>query len=77
MIYLSIQICGLLCTLLVLQYFVVNKIYSQVHRLLPMLLTMSGVYNFYMIVDYITGAEDVFRFLEDLPVIVFPSDATV
>lgn len=66
MIYLSIQICGLLCTLLVLQYFVVNKIYSQVHRLLPMLLTMSGVYNFYMIVDYITGAEDVFRFLEDL-----------
>lgn len=44
----------------------VMDVYSKTHRLLPLVLGLIGVYNFYQVVQYITQEKALFAGLEDL-----------
>lgn len=63
---LGYQIVCLAVTLYVLQKYATMGTYSHTHRLLPLVLGLIGVYNFYEIVLCITHATKVFSLLEDL-----------
>lgn len=60
------QISCLSVTLYVLQKYATMGTYSRTHRLLPLILGLIGVYNFYEIVQRMTGAKEVFTLLKDL-----------
>lgn len=63
---LGFQIACLAITIYVLQKYATMGTYSRTHRLLPLMLGLIGVYNFYEIVLCITHATKVFSLLEDL-----------
>lgn len=55
------QVVCLAITLGVLQYYVSSGISSSAHRLLPVVLTLNGVYNFYEIFKTLSGEEELFN----------------
>ena len=52
---LLVQIICLCYTLYVLQEYATSGAYSRQHRLLPLLVGLIGVYNFYQVVLTLTG----------------------
>jgi CheY-like chemotaxis protein/nitrogen-specific signal transduction histidine kinase len=60
------DIACLFVTLYVLQKYATKEIYSRMHRFLPLVLGLVGVYDFYEIGWHITGEVGVFSKLEDL-----------
>lgn len=60
------QFACMAVTLYVIQKYLTMGTYSRTHRLLPLVLGLIGVYNFYEIVASITGAAAVVALLEDL-----------
>lgn len=60
------QIACLGFTLLVLQKYITTDTYSRNHRLLPLVLGLLGVYNFFQVVETISGERDIFATLYDL-----------
>lgn len=59
-------ICCLCITLTVLQIYVSKDTHAHTHRLLPLVLGLCAVYDFYETVKYITGLHSLFCSLEDL-----------
>lgn len=60
------QIACLCITLYVLQNYVTTGAYSRQHRLLPLILGLVGVYNFYEVVLTLTGEVELFARLKDM-----------
>lgn len=60
------QIICLCFTLFVLEKYVTIQVYSKTHRLMPLMLGLVGVYNFYQVVLCMTGQKALFSGLEDL-----------
>lgn len=60
------QLACLCITLCVLQEYITTGTYSNTHRLLPLVLGLIAVYNFYQVVLTITGATATFACLKDL-----------
>lgn len=60
------QLVCLLITLYVLQKYIVTGTYSGNHRLLPLVLGLIGVYNFYEVVQCITNEVALFTGLKEL-----------
>ena len=56
----------LLITLFVLQSYVITGFHAREHRLLPLLLGLIGLYNFYRIVQDIMGVSRAVVLLIDL-----------
>ena len=56
-------------TFFVLQTYITIGFHAREHRLLPLVLTLVALYNFYRIVQEIMGSTSVFRALIDLLVI--------
>lgn len=56
----------LVITLYVLEHYVIIGFHSRTHRLLPLILGLVGVYNFYLIVEYVSEYDAVFVVLKDL-----------
>ena len=56
----------LVITLFVLQSYVSSGFHAREHRLLPLVLGLIALNNFYRITFYITGDVDTFRILTDL-----------
>ena len=63
---LTILVAALLFTLFVLQRYIACKEHSRTHRLLPLMLGIICITDFYQIVEYLTGEYVVFSFLEEL-----------
>ena len=63
------QLLCLFITLYVLQKYVVAVPFSRRHRMLPLVLGLIGVYNFYEIIGYITQEKPLFNKMEDLLVL--------
>ncbi len=63
---LAILVVAVLFDLFVLQRYIVCKEHSRTHRLLPLMLGIIGITDFYQIVEYLTGEHVVFNFLEEL-----------
>lgn len=61
-----VQLLFLIYTLFMAEQYLVMKISSREHRLLPVILVLAGLYNFYQVVYCVTGAEDVFHLLKSL-----------
>lgn len=55
------QIICLLVTLFVLQQYITLGVSSHMHRLLPLVLGLIGVYNFYNIIEYLTQERILFN----------------
>lgn len=60
------QMACLCITLFVLQKYITTGTYSRKHRLLPLVLGLIGVYNFFQIASLIVPAPEVFSVLKDL-----------
>lgn len=60
------QIACLCVTLIVLQTYIVTGVFSRTHRLLPLVLGLIGVYNFYQIIQTITGEQELFSKMKDM-----------
>lgn len=60
------QIACLCITLYVLQNYVTTGAYSRQHRLLPLILGLVGVFNFYEVVLTLTGEVELFARLKDM-----------
>ena len=60
------QILCLCFTLFVLQQYVNLDVYSKTHRLLPLVLGLIGVYNFYQVLQCIVPGHMLFSGLENL-----------
>lgn len=60
------QLICLGITLAVLEYYVITGFHAKSHRFLPLVLGLIGLYDFYLIVEYITGQTEVFTVLKDL-----------
>lgn len=60
------QMACLCITLFVLQKYITTGTYSRKHRLLPLVVGLIGVYNFFQIVSLIVPAPEVFAVLKDL-----------
>lgn len=60
------QIVCLCITLLVLQKYITTDTYSRTHRLLPLVLGLLAVFNFFQIVETISGETEIFATLYDL-----------
>lgn len=60
------QMACLCITLFVLQKYITTGTYSRKHRLLPLVLGLIGVYNFFQITSLIVPAPEVFAVLKDL-----------
>ena len=56
----------LVITLASLEILILSRFHSYSHRLLPLILGLIGCYNFYLIIEYMTGAAEVFKVLKDL-----------
>lgn len=56
----------LIIALLTLEIFVVSGFHTGGHRLLPLILGLIALYDFYLIVQYNTGNDDVFYVLKEL-----------
>lgn len=52
--------------LLTLETFIVSGFHTKGHRLLPLILGLFALYDFYLIVEYLTGNEYVFSVLKQL-----------
>ena len=63
---LLVQIICLCYTLYVLQEYATSGAYSRQHRLLPLLVGLIGVYNFYQVVLTLTGQTELFGRLKDM-----------
>lgn len=63
---LTILVAALLFTLFVLQRYIACREHSRTHRLLPLMLGIICITDFYQIVEYLTGEHVVFSFLEEL-----------
>lgn len=63
---LTILVAALLFTLFVLQRYIACREHSRTHRLLPLMLGIICITDFYQIVEYLTGEYVVFSFLEEL-----------
>ena len=66
---LTILVAALLFTLFVLQRYIACREHSRTHRLLPLMLGIICITDFYQIVEYLTGEHVVFSFLEELLVL--------
>lgn len=62
---------GLFLTFFVLQHYMMLGTHSRAHRLLPLVLGLIALYDFYEIVECITGQTVTFTLLEDLLIIQF------
>lgn len=60
------QVVCLCITLCVLQKYITTGTHSSTHRLLPLVLGVISVYNFYEVVATLMGAAEVFACLKDL-----------
>lgn len=60
------QMVCLFITLYVLQKYIVTGTYSRKHRLLPLVLGLIGVYNFYEVVQCVTNEVNLFTGLKEL-----------
>lgn len=60
------QMACLCITLFTLQKYITTGTYSRKHRLLPLVLGLIGVYNFFQIASLIVPAPEVFAVLKDL-----------
>lgn len=56
----------LVVVLLTLENLIVSGFYTYSHRLLPLILGLLALYDFYLIVEYLTGYDSVFIVLKDL-----------
>ena len=63
---LTILVAALLFALFVLQRYIACREHSRTHRLLPLMLGIICITDFYQIVEYLTGEHVVFSFLEEL-----------
>lgn len=63
------QLVCLLITLFVLHKYIASGMYAPSHRLLPLVLGLIGVYNFYQVMWSVTGEVALFLRLKDLLVI--------
>lgn len=63
------QIVCLCITLFVLQKYITSGAYSRTHRLLPLLLGLIGVYNFYEVIQTLTGEYELFASMKELLII--------
>lgn len=63
---LIVLVAALAFALFVTQRYVTSDTYSRKHRLLPLVLGLIALTDFYEIVEYLTGEGDVFSFLERL-----------
>lgn len=66
---LMFQIGCLMVTYLALQYFISKGVYSKKHRLLPVVLVLVAVFNFYQIFQNVMGEYSLFAKLEDILII--------
>lgn len=66
-----IHVGGLFLTFFVLQHYMMLGTHSRAHRLLPLVLGLIALYDFYEIVECITKQHEVFTLLEDLLIIQF------
>ena len=66
LISLIIYCIALFFTFLVLEHYIILKTHSRAHRLLPLVLGLIAVYEFYVIVELITGATYSFMILKKL-----------
>ena len=66
LVFLGVCMC---ITFFVLQTYITSGFHAREHRLLPLVLTLVALYNFYRIVQEIMGSTSVFRALTDLLVI--------
>lgn len=66
LVFLGVCMC---ITFFVLQTYITSGFHAREHRLLPLVLTLVALYNFYRIVQEIMGSTSVFRALIDLLVI--------
>ncbi len=60
------QLICLLITFYVLEKYIVIGVYSKIHRLLPLLLVVILLYDFYQILRTLTGYDSLFAQMEDL-----------
>ncbi|MBE5877394.1 MAG: response regulator [Lachnospiraceae bacterium] len=63
------QIGCLMVTYLALQYFISKGVYSRKHRLLPVVLVLVAVFNFYQIFQNVMGEYSLFAKLEDILIV--------
>ncbi len=61
-----IQLIFLAYLLYTAEKYLVMKISSREHRLLPVILVLAGLYNFYRVVECVTDASETFALLEQL-----------
>lgn len=61
-----IQMFFLIYLLYTAEKYLVMKISSKEHRLLPVIIVLAGLFNFYRVVECVTDANDVFVLLEQL-----------
>ncbi|MGN0412474.1 MAG: ATP-binding protein [Lachnospiraceae bacterium] len=58
---------GCLCiSLAVIQQYITSNVSSHSHRLLPLVIGLFALYDFYGVVSFISGETAVFQYLEDL-----------
>lgn len=60
------QVVCLCITLYVLQKYITSGAYARRHRLLPLLLGLIGVYNFYEVISTLTGQYQLFSSMKEL-----------
>ena len=63
---LMIMVASLMFSMFVLQKYITYQIHSQTHRLLPIVITLAILTQFYEVVEYLTRESKVFSFLEQL-----------
>ncbi len=64
MVFIQLAFLGYL--LYTAEKYLIMKISSREHRLLPVILVLAGLYNFYRVVECVTDSADTFELLEQL-----------
>lgn len=69
--YLVFLIVCLTIVILTLEYYIISGFHSRSHRLLPLVLALLILYDFYLIIETLTGAYATFDILKQLLLVQF------